>query len=152
MKATMENKSPEIPAKRGRASWRPAKKLDIVNKAPGFRYRYVSVDYTNLQKKLAEGWQFVNPSTGIPGQTAPSAREVSDGRQLDSIQKLRELVLMALPEDIALERDAYHSGKTRHRARALEDSLQADLSKAALNTGVKQSAVAHGSIEIGHKT
>lgn len=135
--------------KKGRASWRPARKLDITKKAPGFRYRYVSTEYANLQKKLAEGWQFVNPSTGIPGLQNPSAREVSDGKMLDSVQKLRELVLMALPEDIALERDAYHAGKTQHRARALEDSLQQDLSKAAGTLGSRHTAVAHGSIKIG---
>ena len=142
-----EKEAPKV--KRGTASWRPARKLDVIHKAPGFRYRYVSTDYANLQKKIAEGWEFVNPSTGIPGQHNPSAREVSDGRQLDSVQKMRELVLMALPEDIALERDAYHAGKTKHRARALEDGLQQDLSKTAGALGSRHTAVAHGSIKIG---
>ena len=139
----------KAPVKKGRASWRPARKLDALNKAPGFRYRYVSTDYANLQKKLAEGWEFVNPSTGIPGQHNPSAREIADGKNLDTVQKMRELVLMALPEDIALERDAYHAQKTRHRAKALENSLTQDLDKAASATGSRHRAVAHGSIKIG---
>lgn len=145
----MKKPDEEAPVKKGRASWRPARKLDVINKADGFRYRYVSTDYANLQKKLAEGWQFVNPSTGIPGQHNPSAREVSDGKQLDTVQKMRELVLMALPEDIALERDAYHAAKTKHRAKALEDGLQQDLSKSANALGARHTAVAHGSIKIG---
>ena len=139
----------KAPVKKGRASWRPARKLDALNKAPGFRYRYVSTDYANLQKKLAEGWEFVNPSTGIPGQHNPSAREIADGKNLDTVQKMRELVLMALPEEIALARDAYHAEKTRHRARALEKSLDQDLSKAASATGSRHTAVSHGSIKIG---
>ena len=143
-----EQKQP-TPVKKGKKSWRPARKLDALNKAPGFRYRYVSTDYANLQKKLAEGWEFVNPSTGIPGQHNPSAREIADGKNLDTVQKMRELVLMALPEEIALERDAYHAQKTRHRAQALENSLTQDLDKAASATGSRHKAVAHGSIKIG---
>lgn len=147
MEKQAEKEAPKV--KRGSKSWTPARKLDVIHKAPGFRYRYVSTDYANLQKKLAEGWEFVNPSTGIPGQHNPTAREVSDGRQLDSVQKMRELVLMALPEEIGLERDAYHAGKTKHRALALENSLQQDLSKAAGTLGSRHTAVAHGSIKIG---
>ncbi len=135
--------------KRGRPSWRPARKLDVINKSPDFRYRYVSTDYANLQKKLAEGWQFVNPSTGIPGEHAPTAREVSDGKQIDTVNKYRELVVMALPEEIAKERDAFYANKSKHRAKALEDQLQTDLNKAARDSGARHTAVAHGSIKIG---
>lgn len=139
----------EAPVKKGKASWRPARKLDVLKKSPNFRYRYVSTDYANLQKKLAEGWQFVNPSTGIPGQHNPSAREVSDGKTIDTVQKYRELVVMALPEDVAKERDAYHAQKVGHRAKALEDGLAHDLEKAASAHGSRHVAVPHGSIKIG---
>lgn len=135
--------------KKGRASWRPARKLDALGKDPGFRYRYVSTDYANLQKKLSEGWQFVNTSTGVPGKHNPTAREISDGKQLDTVQKYRELVLMALPEDLAKERDAYHAGKTSNRSQALEQRLQRDLDKAARDLGSTHVAQAHGSIKIG---
>ena len=85
----------------------------------------------------------------MPGKHNPTAREISDGKQLDTVQKYRELVLMALPEDLAKERDAYHAGKTSNRSQALEQRLQRDLDKAARDLGSTHVAQAHGSIKIG---
>lgn len=97
--------------KKGNTSWRPAQMLDVKNKSEGFRYRMVNVDHANLDKKVAEGWEFVNGETGIPGEHI-DPKKIVDGSKLDSTETYRDMVLMAMPEDTAQARDAYHENLT----------------------------------------
>lgn len=114
--------------KKGKASWKPAQKLDVRNKDPNFRYRFRDKDPQNIQRALAEGWEFVNPITGIPGEHIDPEDSQKD---LTSTTEYRELTLMALPEDIAQARDEHFQELTRRQTVGLKDRLQSDLDKDA---------------------
>lgn len=114
--------------KKGKASWKPAQKLDVRNKQEGFRYRFRDRDSQNIQRARAEGWEFVNPITGIPGDHVDPEDAQKD---LTSTTEYRELTLMALPEDIAQARDEHFKELTRKQTVGLKDRLQGDLDKDA---------------------
>ncbi|RJO72856.1 MAG: hypothetical protein C4523_02475 [Myxococcales bacterium] len=85
--------------------------LDVVRKVPGFRYRWVSKDPANMDKKQREGWAHVNQMTGLEGEhIAPG--NAADGKPLTSLKEYRDLTLMAMPEEMAQERDRYFQEKT----------------------------------------
>ena len=66
---------------------------------------------------------FVNKTTGIPGEI--------DDEQNQSVgaKKHKELVLMALPKEVAKQRTEYFTEKTNSTERALKKNLQTDLSQ-----------------------
>ena len=101
--------------KTGKKSWRPAKMLHTMGEADGFRYRWCDKDPANLDKKQAEGWEFVSKSKQVdkPDATTASASDIEYAdRTLTTLTEYRELIRMRLPEDIALERDAYFNNIT----------------------------------------
>jgi hypothetical protein len=97
--------------KKGNASWQPAKKLELYKKKDGFRYRWCDKDPYNVMKKEAEGWVHATAETGLKPEH-DRVETVSDGKPLDTVTEYRELTLMALPEDLALARDAYIAAET----------------------------------------
>jgi len=118
--------------KKGHATWKPAQKLQVHDRKPGFRYRWREDDPQNLQRAIAEGWQFVNPITGIPGEHD----EPGDGQKsLTSNTEYRELRLMALPEEVAQARDEYFRERTDQQTAGLKDRLQSDLDEEARKQG-----------------
>lgn len=117
-----------MPRKKGNPTWAPASKLDMSNKDPKFRYRWVDRDSQNIEKKEAEGWRFVNKETGIPGEhDRPDL--VEDGNPLDSTKTYRELVAMALPEEIGEARDAWVESQTRKQTISIKDRLQKEVAQ-----------------------
>ena len=128
--------------KKGRPSWKPASnKLNVVKKVAGFRYRWCDKDEMNIEKKKAEGWEHVNKTTGIPGESGQRS-DVPDGKSLDSTQKYRELELMALPEEVAQERDRHFQELTDKQTVGLKKTLEDDLKKSGFKGGL------HGKITI----
>lgn len=108
---------------KGNAQWRPANRLGTQEQKPGFAYRFVRSDPENIESKEMEGWKFVNQTTGIPG-------EISDEQNKSvGAKKHKELVLMALPEEIVKQRTEYFTEKTNSTERALKKNLQSDLSQ-----------------------
>lgn len=133
--------------KKGRPAWKPASTLDVIQKSEDFRYRWTDRDPGNLDRKIAEGWVFVNKETGIPGEHEHPER-VADGMPLDTTKTFRELVVMAMPEETAQERDAYYREQTRKQTVGLKDVLKRDLSEAAERSGSSQVAPVDGTIVI----
>lgn len=130
--------------KKGRSTWSPAQKLQVHDKKPGFRYRWRENDPQNIQRALSEGWEFVNPITGIPGEHFdPEDAQKS----LTSNTEYRELKLMALPEEVAQARDEFFRERTDLQTAGLKDNLQNDLDKAAQKEGGYRTS-ATGSIVI----
>lgn len=118
--------------KKGSSTWKPAQKLEVKGKHPDFRYRWRENDRQNIQKALSEGWVFVNPITGIPGDHS----DPGDGQKsLTSNTEYRELKLMALPEEVAQARDKYFRERTDEQTAGLKDNLQSDLDKEAQQQG-----------------
>jgi len=83
--------------------WRPASLLEVRNLDKNFRYRWVRSE--SVEKKLLEGWEFVN--SGKSGPEAPMVT-LMDGTKVTSIIKKRNLILMRMPEDLAKAREEYH--------------------------------------------
>lgn len=130
------------PVKRGNKSWKWRNRLDVRDKKKDFRYRFVSREESNLRDKMADGWEFVNPVTGIPGEHV-DPRQVADGEPLEGAQTYRDLVLMALPEEMAKLRDEAVREMTRQQTVGLKKQLQSDLRNSEGAT-----AEVHGNITI----
>ena len=107
----------ELMAKRkakGNKSWKPAILLDVPIKEAGFRYRWRLKDPDNVQRALQEGWEVVQKKTGHKGPAVDPVIDIIDdtGKLKTSLTEFRELILMRLPEDIAVERDEYYEIQT----------------------------------------
>ena len=119
----------EAPVKKGNRSWDAVNRLDIRNRDPGFRYRHCSVGYqgddVKMAQRLDQGWTFVNKETGVPGDLAqkPDAPGTAGVR--------RDMVLMALPEELGKERDRFFQAKTDSYERAMKKRLQETLERKA---------------------
>lgn len=111
--------------KKGRPSWQPAHKLDLIKKTPGFRYRYCNVDPDNIEKKYLEGWRLVNRVTGAIAEHYEEYGQITGGLTH------RGMVVMALPEHLAKERDAYFAEKTRMQSISVKQRLQTQINDAA---------------------
>lgn len=106
-------KEPEV--KKGTKSWTPSNFGEVINKEPGYRYRWARDDADNIAKKHAEGWETVNGTTN-PSTTAKfSQSRLDEPNQMTSTPKRRDAVLMRLDDDgedsPAQQRDRYHNEK-----------------------------------------
>lgn len=110
--------------KKGRPSWRPPHRLDVKGKTPNWRHRWVLAEGEEIDRRLAEGFVFVNPETGAPGEH-DFDYEWKAEHPLDSVKRLRELVLMAIPEETAKERDAYFREQTRKQTVSTRENAEA---------------------------
>jgi hypothetical protein len=112
-----------------RANWRPASTLDVTDKNPNMGYRYVVNEEENIRKKKAEGWEFVNKTTGITGDPNDELHS-SDGAK-----RHRELVLMANDKKV-LEARAKALESTNRRSEAeIFNQTQRDLGPARRTDG-----------------
>ena len=134
----------EVP-KKGNPSWSPATRLDVRNRRAGFRYRWCDKDPANIEKKLAEGWVFVNKTSGLPGELE-RRDQPHDGSDLTTTKTYRELVLMALPEDIGLARDRYVADQTRKQTVGLK--ADAERTNRSAGQGIPTAQPLHGTIVI----
>lgn len=125
--------------KKGKPTWKPANRLQV-RKEPGWRYRMCSKEEANIAKKQAEGWQYVNTTTGIPGEhERPDG--VGDGNNLDSAFEYRDLVLMAMPEELAQAREEHYQQITQKQVAGLKKQVKSDVEKAARQAGVPASEI-----------
>ncbi len=110
-------------SRKGRRAWKPAQKLALFTKLPGFRYRWCDTDAQNLLRKKAEGWFFVNPTTGAK---AEHDNPGDSGQPLDTNASYRDLILMAMTEEDGLDRDAHFQDLTDRQSRGLLRKAQRD--------------------------
>ena len=80
MPATQKNEKQGSTPKKGKATWRPAQKLEVRNKKTGLRYRMCDKDPENLSRKQAEGWFFANKETGGKAEHVKPG-DVADGKE-----------------------------------------------------------------------
>lgn len=127
------------PKKKGTAAdWKKGGRLAKLNVPKGYVGRWVDKDPANIQKKLEEGWQFVN------GTTSPTSQQVGndapdkahDGTGIGSAIQYKEMVGMMLPEKGAGQtkesRDAYYAEENR---KAIESRVS--LSKEKSRGGIE---------------
>lgn len=113
--------------KKGKAVWRPARRLDLNNKEPDWGYRWMNADDPRyIESKMEEGWVVVNKTTGIKAEKSESD---GDGNPLAGAVKTRELVAMALPPELKEAREEYFTQLTDARTIGMKKKLDEDLSK-----------------------
>lgn len=135
--------------KKGKPSWTWRNRFEVKNKKAGYRYRFVDrTDASNLSSKLDDGWEFVNRSTGIPGEHDFDYRDVADGQPIDSAHTYREHVLMALPEEVALERDKAVAALTERQTVDIKRRVQSDIGNMQDGSLEGQSAPVEGKVTI----
>lgn len=119
------SKSDESQPKKGKASWKPATALKAQN-IDGFRTRWTNKDPINMQRKEAEGWEIVDPNKGLRSEHE-HPEDLESGKPLTSITEYRELVLMALPEEVAQAREEYFTAQTDAQTASLKSNLKKDM-------------------------
>jgi hypothetical protein len=105
-------------------TWTPPSSLDAPPAPDGFRHRWIRVevlgfdDTKNMSGKLREGWELVRADE-YPDQDYPS---MTTGKY-SGVIGVGGLVLARIPEEIALQREAYYKGQTKSREEAVDNDI-----------------------------
>lgn len=130
-----------VPAvKKGKPTWRPANVDDVFDKEEGYRYRKVNKDSRNMAKKLAERWEVVSDANGQQTTQETGYGRIDAGKPLTSVRESYDTVLMRIPEEDALERDAYINNENARRIAGLKRQTKEELGSS--------NAPTHGSISM----
>lgn len=134
-----QNQSIGASIKKGKPTWKPASAMEVLNKEPGYRYRWSNKLPDNLAKKDLEGWETIS---GLQGDRSKhvDADRIQDGKPMTSIRERHDCVLQRIPEELAEARDEYMNNRTELRTQA----LTAHVKDAAGKLGVTK----HGKITI----
>lgn len=111
------------PIKKGNRSWKPASTVNFSNMEPGFRYKCVLNKPERISRHEQEGWEIVSRK-GAAGTNIPSESLERLGRSVDTTVKVRDTVLMRMPEEFAKEREAYYNQRTQRRTKALREEAE----------------------------
>ena len=105
-------------------TWTPPSSLDAPPAPEGYRHRWIRVevlgfdDTKNVSGKLREGWELVRadqyPDTQYP--------EMTEGKYAGVIG-VGGLLLARIPEEIALQIDAYYKKQNDAKEEAVENNL-----------------------------
>jgi len=118
-------------------SWKPASVLTVTDKDPNYSYRWCRKDI--IDKKMAEGWQVINKSTG--DKIDAPVHTFMDGSQDDSTVQKRELILCRMPKEVAKARNDYYSAMVND-----PDELRKQF---AQNIGTEKGSYTYGRVESG---
>ena len=105
-------------------TWTPPSSLDAPPAPDGFRHRWIRVevlgfdDTKNMSGKLREGWELVRADE-YPDQDYPS---LVTGKY-SGVIGVGGLVLARIPEEIALQREAYYKSQTKSREEAVDNDI-----------------------------
>ena len=105
-------------------TWTPPSSLDAPPAPEGYRHRWIRVevlgfdDTKNMSGKLREGWELVRADE-YPDQDYPS---MTTGKY-SGVIGVGGLVLARIPEEIALQREAYYKSQTKSREEAVDNDI-----------------------------
>ena len=139
--------SASAPVKKGRPSWKWRNRFDVSNKDPNFRYRFVEATPERLERATEEGWSFVNKETGLPGEHNYDT-DLADAKKVPGAKYVRGMVLMALPEDLAQDRDAFIREQTEAQTADISSRLRNDLAMSDDGKRARHQAEVTGNITI----
>lgn len=114
-------------------TWRPVSKLPDPPKRPGWRHRYIrrsvrnSDDSVNFTRAMQEGWTPCTPTDYpelVTGFIAPNGDS--------SVIEFGGLILCRMPEELALQRDAYYENRARRQIGAVNRRLQSVVDQGGL--------------------
>lgn len=153
LEQNIEKRGPGRPAKehkKGAKSWTPSNLGDLLEKEPGYRYRWVRNDADNIAKKEAEGWEFVNGTNSPKTKGSMPSSRLDEPHQLTSNPTRRDAIAMRLDDDgedsTAQQRDKYHNEKVQR----LEKRIYAGTKKDLASIG-KDGAPIHGNLTTERK-
>lgn len=112
-----DTKDEQVVTKKGNASWQRARFLQVKNKDPNFTYRWVNMNEENIEKKLDEGWDFVDSKKDKVSVKKADGLDV--GASNDTRIKSRGAVLMKMPMDLKKARDAFHAEEVKRSVESL---------------------------------
>ena len=141
-----EEVTPDLPSARiqrspnkkvGAKSWRPASVLDVVGKDPNYTYRFANTSMDGRVEKLqSEGWERCTTETiNLPNKT------ITDGSKMGSEHRIRELILLRMPKDLAKSRNEYFQSQ-----QVTQESIKHKLSSELGSDGTNQ--MVYGKVEI----
>lgn len=130
----IDQTSGEIIKTKATTPWKPANRLDIPQKykKSGWIYRFCSSEESrpgNITKKLQEGWivdKEVVPAMERDG-VLPIMPTLNDGKRLDSTFKMRELIVMRIPQELADSRKKYYADRTNSVEKGIQNDLRKNL-------------------------
>ena len=131
--------------KKGKPSWKPASLNEFEGKEEGFRYRMVNKDPKNLSKKTQEGWETIGGITSGSQIKHEEPGRINDAKPLTSVVEGNDWLLMRLPEEKALERDAYFENESDRRVKGLTSHIKQEMRDKAGGASV------HGEITISSR-
>lgn len=111
------------PVKKGNRSWKPASTINFNNMEPGYRYKCVLNKPERISRHEQEGWEIVTRK-GAAGTNIPTENLDKLGRSTDTTVKVRDTVLMRIPEEFAKEREEYYNQRTQRRTKALREEAE----------------------------
>jgi hypothetical protein len=118
----------EHPAKKKASTpWKPSRILDLpaVIKRPGMVPRWVNTEKPgNIKKKIADGWDFVKVKESARKQLNMT---LHDSIGVDGNIRMRELVLMWMPQEMADERAKYFRELGNVDSTAMRRQLQSNI-------------------------
>jgi hypothetical protein len=125
--------------------WRPAKRLNIPSdlKDNRFVYRFVNTKKDgNESRKQDEGWEYDMELTEKLKRrgTLANIRSLEDGTPLDTRYRIRELVVMRMPKEMAAQRNKYYLDKSNIDVGSMKDSMRQNIS----TSGGSQEAGVYG--------
>ena len=125
--------------------WRDIDRLEIHNKHPGWWYRWIVNEPQSVEKRQHEGYLIVNSMTGIPGDVnleSPESKDTAGGK------RLRELTLVAQPEELRQARYDHIQERTDRQTAGLKDKLHEGLASIPGKDGKSHGGKAEGKITI----
>lgn len=123
--------------------WKPGSRMGKTIKPEGYRLRWCEDTPENISRKKLEGWEILNTTNfaGL-GSSEYEKRSTDSNGNTSTVLKRNELIAMIIPEDLALEREAYFEQETRERTK---DSLENTNAKKVLGKNVIHSITPDGS-------
>lgn len=114
-------------AKPARRRWQRPSQLPAIraDSIPGFRTRYTRIDgktrgdRRNLQARLREGWEFVEPQE-LPKHSLPTHTLDRYGTVIGN----DDMVLMKLHEELVEQRNAEYRGRAQRQTQGVMDTLR----------------------------
>lgn len=123
----------EAPRKKGNRSWQ-APVGETLEKDSKFGYRWMAE--VNIRASLQEGWELVKAK---PGEVtfADGKDKVFGGIALDTVVAKRDRVLMRMPKEMVVERNAFYGNKAEKQIEAIK-----------LNVDEAAGVATHGKVDI----
>ncbi len=122
----------EVEIKKSSTPWKPARVIDIPEsyKDPRFTYRWCNtLKMGNIQKKIQEGWEIDKILSKKLNELYGLNRTLEDGSPMDSTVKMRELIVMRIPKEMAEERNEYYRKRGQIDRKSIEKGMRENLNE-----------------------